>query len=776
VSTVLAAIGRFSVRFRWLIVVAWVAATYAAVAFLPSLSSVTQSDNTSFLPSSAPSVQAEKLAASFGSANLTRIFVVAARPGTPLTASDSAALTALQGRLRTASGVTQVRDLGKSADGQADELVVLADGNANTTTLASALRADITAAHLPAGLQAHLAGQTAAQADSSAQSNGVAKKLENFSVVFVILLLMVVFRAMLAPVLTIVPAILAVTIAGPLTAEAAHAGLKVSSMAQLLLIVLVIGAGTDYGLFLSFRTREELRAGLQPKEAAVRALTRVGESITFSAGTVIAALLSLLAATFQLYSQLAVPLAIGIAVMLAAGLTLLPALLALFGDAAFWPSAIDKTSSRDGLWSRISDRIVRHPVATLGAGVVVFGVLAIASAGYAPGGYGSSVTAPAGSDSAAGNALEARYFPQATTTSTPTDIVLALRAPAWQQGSQLTAVTQQLAKSKLFTGVTGPLDPAGVPLTPAQYAALHAQLGPAAALPATPPLGTSVSPALYERYRATAGYTSPDGRVVEFTVNLSAGDPTTTAALDAVPAVRAEAASAGRAAGATAWGVNGRVAALYDVSATSSSDLGRVIPIAILVIGLLLALVMRSLVAPLYLIASVALSYFAALGVTVLAFLKIGGEAGISFILPFLMFVFLLALGEDYNILVMSRIREESHHVPIREAVHRALRATSTTITSAGLILAGTFGFYALLGSRGPNGSTATVVGAGVAIGILMDTFLVRTLLVPSAVVLLGRWNWWPSRLRKVQPPSSSPALAPAGKQAGQPAKTGAEG
>ena len=160
----------------------------------------------------------------------------------------------------------------------------------------------------------------------------------------------------------------------------------------------------------------------------------------------------------------------------------------------------------------------------------------------------------------------------------------------------------------------------------------------------------------------------------------------------------------------------------------------------------------RSLIAPLYLIASVALSYFAALGLSVIIFIKIGGSGGLTFILPFLMFIFLLALGEDYNILVMSRIREEAHHLPLREAVSRALAATGTTVTSAGLVLAGTFSVFAIVGGRGSGGSQIVDVGVGLALGVLMDTFIVRTILVPCTVVLLGRWNWWPSALSRTEP------------------------
>ena len=193
--------------------------------------------------------------------------------------------------------------------------------------------------------------------------------------------------------------------------------------------------------------------------------------------------------------------------------------------------------------------------------------------------------------------------------------------------------------------------------------------------------------------------------------------------------------------------MGGEAPALYDISAISNSDLAHVIPIAIIVIGVLLALVMRSLVAPLYLIASVALSYFAALGLAVILFIELGNSGGITFILPFLLFIFLLALGEDYNILVMTRIREEAHRMPLRDAVSRAIGVTGTTVTSAGLVLAGTFTVFAVVGGRGSGGSQIRDVGVGLAVGILMDTFVVRTVLVPCTVVLLGRWNWWPRKI-----------------------------
>jgi RND superfamily putative drug exporter len=219
--------------------------------------------------------------------------------------------------------------------------------------------------------------------------------------------------------------------------------------------------------------------------------------------------------------------------------------------------------------------------------------------------------------------------------------------------------------------------------------------------------------------------------------------------MNAVPAVRTATTQVGKSIGAADSGVGGEAPALYDISSISNRDLVRVIPIAILAIGILLALVLRSLIAPLYLIASVGLSYLAALGLAVLLFVEIGNSGGLVFFLPFLMFIFLLALGEDYNILVMTRIREEAQRLPLRRAVSRALSVTGTTVTSAGLILAGTFVVFGVVAGRGSGGEQFRDIAFALALGILMDTFLVRTLLVPSTVVLLGRWNWWPSRMSR---------------------------
>ena len=804
VGTFFAAAGRLSVRFRWAIVLAWVAGAAAAMALLPSLSSVTQSDSTSFLPASAPSERAARLASPLQGATLTSVTVVAARTGGPaggpLSAADGTFVARLARSLSGVDRVVAVRDAGQSADGQAEQLIVLAAlaqsgglATSDQATLVSRVRDAIRAAAPPAGLAVHTAGTVATRVDTNATSGKTGGQVQWFSIAFVIALLVAVFRSALAPLIAVLPAVVVVLVAERLTAEAAVHGLGVSQIASLLLIVLVLGAGTDYALFLMFRVREEMGAGLPSggpggtgggsppcqgtarglrgdgvppeestvappmqrcREAIVVSVARVGETITFSAGVLIAALLSLAAATFRLYSGLAAPLAIAIGLMLVAGLTLLPALLAICGPVAFWPSSVRPGTGRAGWWGPVCSRIVRRPLATLVIGLVVFCALAVASAGYLAAGFGGAMTGPAGSDSAAGDALLTRHFPQ--TTANPTIVVLRLARPAWTEAARVAAAERRLAADPVFTSVSGPLNANGTALTAAQYAVLYAAYGPPRVLQVSAAAQVPQARlAAYQAYRASGSYVSADGHTISFATSLAAGSATSTAAAQEIPAIRAAAARAARAAGAPASGVTGQAAFTYDVAQLSGSDLRTVIPIAVAVIAVLLALVMRSLIAPLYLIVSVVLSYFSALGLTVLVFVRAAGQPGLTFILPFLLFVFLLALGEDYNILVMTRIREEARRLPLREAVGRALSVTGTTVTSAGLVLAGTFGVLAIVGSGSAgaqNVRTIVNVGVGLALGVLMDTFLVRTLLVPSAVVLIGRWNWWPSALARARP------------------------
>jgi RND superfamily putative drug exporter len=666
-----------------------------------------------------------------------------------LTALDQAALGREVLAARRVPLILSAKEVAVSRDGRAAELIVeahvnQADVNGEKSVI-NDLQATFSTVAAPKALQLHLAGEVATNVANQASANSAGQKTQEFSFIFIIILLLLIFRSFLAPIFTLLPAAFALLISTRFIGGLGAHGLKISEITELLLIVLLLGAGTDYGLFLVFRVREEIRAGLEAKAAVEHALVRVGESISASAGTVIFALLSLLLASFGIYQDLGIPLALGVAVMLIAGLTLLPALLAIFGNAVFWPSSLLQEANKEGTWGRIAANLVRRPARTLGIGVVVFASLALAALGYHSGGFGGALNAPAGTDAAAGNTIITQHFAQSS--SNPANLIFVYKKPIWDDPSEVAIAEATLRSSGQFRQLAGPFNPNGAVLAPATYAQLHAALGAPNRLGPIEPDGVSIPLVEYNAYRSTALFVSANGRTIQFEATLKVGEQQSTAALNATPRIRAIVSDAATRSGATTDGLAGEAAALYDVSSASNHDLLHIVPIAILAITLLLALVLRSFVAPLYLIVSVAVSYFAALGVATIVFIDIGGASGLTFILPFLMFIFLLALGEDYNILVMTRIREEAHLRPLREAVVRAVGRTGPTVSSAGLVLAGTFGVLALSAGSSPGAGQVQDIGVGLAVGILMDTFLVRTLLVPSTVALLGRWNWWPARM-----------------------------
>ena len=750
-----ALIGAASVRFRFLIVAAWIVITILAVRTLPSLSSVAKDTTSGFLPSNVPSIQASNMASPFLDVSLGTATLVAVRSG-GLTPADNAAFDAMESRMKGVNLVKAVVDLGISKDGEARQALIEAQvsdfgGGGSIDQLVAQMRSAATSG-VPAGLQVHLTGEIPTIADNQKTSGASQDRTQNLSILFIIVLLILAYRALLAPFITLIPAALVLVLAGPVIAQAASAGIQVSSITEFMLIVLVLGAGTDYGVFLVFRVREELRNGLSGSQAVIRAVTRVGESITFSALTVIAALSSVALAEFGLYQSMGPALAIGIALMLLAGLTLLPALLAIFGRAVFWPSNVKhREVERAGIWDRVGVIATRRPAITLLLGAVLFGGMAATLLSTGTAGFGNLSSSSQGTDSAAGQAALDAHYPSSSVARTL--ILFQFAQPVWSNLDNLQTAQTGLSALPQFKSVVGPLNPNGIPLTVSQLAQLHSALGPARDLPPVPT--TNAVPAeLYNAYRATGQLISEDGKTVEYSSEVAGSDSSSPSALDAVPGLRTEVDRVGAAAGASATGLLGNLEFSYDIRQISGSDLERIIPIVAVLIAILLAVVMRSAVAPLYLVASVVISYLGALGLTGILFVRLGGEPGLNFVLPFLMFVFLMALGSDYNILVMSRIREEAHRLPLREAVARAIGRTGSTVTTAGVILGGSFAVLAVAAGGSAGGDQIQQIGYGIAAGVLMDTFLVRSLLVPSVVVLLGRWNWWPTSLGLDRPPA----------------------
>jgi RND superfamily putative drug exporter len=742
------ALGCFAVRYRYLVVVVWVAITIGCVLAFPSLASLTtDSALTTFLPASAPSAKAAQLAATFQTTRYATATLVAIRDGGQLSQADQVAIDRLEASVRTLPHVLTVQDVATAPDGAARQAQIEAnvpqDGSAEAPTLVTAIRAKFGQVAAPVGLTFHLTGPLATTVDSIAALQSSQSATERLTYLLIILLLLFGFRALLAPVLTLLPAALVLALSSPVIAAAVtRLGVRASVTTQFVLIVLVLGAGADYGLFLTFRVREELRRGRDPHDAVVRAVQTVGEPITFSALTVIAALCTLALAQLGFYQSLGPSLAIGVALMLLAGLTLLPALLAVFGRAAFWPSstAVVQSASTTGLWVRAVTALLARPLLTLGLGLALFGGLALGLLDVTLRPPIQPSTGPAGSDAGAGAIALAAHFPGSS--QNPTLILMRFAQPVWRNPTPLAVAEQGLAEVRGIRTVTGPLSPNGVMLSADQYAQLQSQLGPAQALPPIAPPTAQVPASLYNVYRSTAQYVSIDGFTVQFVAVLAAA-PSTGDTQAAIPGLRADVTRIATAVNATQAGLYSQDAINYDVSKLSEQDLSHIIPLVIGLIGVLLALVLRSLIAPLYLVVSVALSYLAALGVVGLVFVHFRGEPGMTFILPFALFVFLMALGSDYNILVMTRIREEAQTKPTHVAVREAIALTGSTITTAGVILAGTFAVLAITAAGNDNRQ----FGFGIAAGILLDTFLVRTLLIPAVVVLLGRWNWWPAPL-----------------------------
>ena len=758
-SGLFSAIAKGSIRWRWYVIVGWISATALAILFLPTLGDVVHNDSTTFLPPSSPSLKAAKLASPFIHEGVQTGILVAVDQGSRIGPADEHALQHLETAIRHVVHVTGISEGAQSADGRATTAVVqfsaaTAGGGATGSEVVAAVRHQM-AVDTPAGVQTYLTGSLPVLVDQQHAANHTEDDAAILSVLLILLVLAVAFRALLGPIVALAPAGLALLLAEPLIAESTHLGVQISSLLELLLTALVLGAGTDYGLFILFRFRENLGRGMSVETAIVEAMSRVGTAVGLSALTVVVALSSLIIAQFGLYRGVGPGLALGIVIVLAVEVTLLPALLSLVGRTAFWPSRVGAHWSEPGAWGRVAARVCGRPIGALVSGTLAFAALSLAVVAYAPSGFNPGGTI-AGSNSAAGATVLQRYF--GISSDSPTDVVMRFSSSVWADPGRVAQAELELFRSQKFSSLTGSVNPNGTFQDPERLASLEARLGPPQDAPAVEPAGLNVYPAAYAAFLSTAQFISRDGRTVLISTTLSAGAAGTTRALQAIPGVRSVVAVVASDVGAVASSVTGEAAGAADVSAVSGHDVVRVVPVVLLLLTLLLALGLRSLVAPLYLVASVALSYLASLGLAILIFQLVGGAPGVNFALPFFLFVFVMALGEDYNILVMGRIREEAIYYPPREAVRRAILATGGTITAAGLVLAGTFGVLAVVTS-----GQIRQIGAGLAMGILLDTFVVRTLLVPSTAVLLGRVNWWPSALWRRQPteqPSEPPESA----------------
>jgi RND superfamily putative drug exporter len=544
----------------------------------------------------------------------------------------------------------------------------------------------------PGGLEVYVTGSLGFNADFEEVFGDIDVKVLLVTVVLVVVLLLLIYRS---PVIALIPLVvvgIAYTIARGLVYLYAESGATVSDNGATILVVLMFGVGTDYCLLLVSRYREELRRHQDKHEAMALAIRRSGPAILASGLTVALTMLVLLVATIGSTNSLGPVAAIGVTVAFVAGLTLLPALLTITGRRGFWPrrhmvefSPGGGTEEREGIWRRVGQRVLRRPGAALGVTLVLFGIGALGLLAYQED-YSVQNFFKNPTESADGFTVMQQAFPAGALVPTT---VLVERLDGEVTDEDIAAVRDAAQ------GVDG-------------VASIDA-----------------------------GDARSTDGGVARLTLIFD-DDPFEAAALERVAILRD--AVHGAAPDGVRVLVGDGTAVQADFNDAAARDLRLIVPLALLVIFVILAVLLQALVAPVLLIASVIVSFLGTLGLSVAFFIYVIGDTGVDNSLPTYAFIFLVALGIDYTIFLMSRVREEARHHGTREGTLRALAATGPVITSAGIILAGTFAVLLTL--------PVTFIfdlGFMVAVGILLDTFIVRTIMVPALIELVGDRVWWPS-------------------------------
>ncbi|MEV0714478.1 MMPL family transporter [Asanoa sp. NPDC050611] len=670
-------------RAKWLVLAVWIAVLVPALMFAGRLGDVEKNDNAAWLPGHAEATQVLDDVRQFQAADTLPAIVVYDRPDGVTEAdvakasADAAAFVGIDGVVGAPQGPT------RSQDGKALQTVVQVRQGAGGW---SAVREVVDAmgavgAKDADGLGFHVTGPAGYASDSAAAFGGVGA-LGMISAVVVVVILLFTYRS---PVLPLLPLLAAggalVTSEALIYLLARNAGLTVNAQTSFVLTVLVFGAATDYALLLTSRYREELLRHADRHEAMAVALRRSSPAIIASAATVAVGLLVLLLATLNSTKGLGPACAIGIVVGLLAMVTLMPALLVIFGRWIFWPRRPvhgAPAPTRQGVWTRIGGAIARRPRTVWVATALALGALAFAVTGLKADGIPSKDQFTTETQAVTGEEIQARHFP----AGSGDPVYVVARAGSAEQ------VRAALSGVPGLTGVTPPVVRNDRALI----------------------LGT-----------------------LEAAPNSDAAVRTVEAARTAVHAVDGADAKLG-----------GSTAITLDIQRSASRDSTVVMPVVLLVVFLILALLLRAIVAPLLLIVTVVLSFGAALGVSALMFNHVFDFGGADAAFPLQTFVFLVALGIDYNIFLVTRVREESLRHGTRRGALIGLSATGGVITSAGLVLAGTFAALVTLPLV-----LAAQIGFTVAFGVLLDTLIVRSVLVTALTLDVGRWMWWPSKLFK---------------------------
>ena len=696
-------LGRFVVRRPWWVIATWVVAAAAIVGLAPTLADVTNQDQTEFLPDSYESIEAQNLAeGAFGvqaDANATVVFT--RDDGGSLTTVDQDRVGEIADAVQSA-GIEHVSEVTTGpqfvAPNQAVQLADVAlEGNPNDPELTQAirdLRDELTSLVDGTDLRYGVTGELAQFADSEDAFERALAIVGVATLVLIIGLLLLIYRSPVAALLPVVTVGLVGSIAPGLIAWAAQAfDLQVDPSLQTILLVVLYGIGTDYILFLLFRYRERLREGDDKKQAMVFAVSRVGEVIASAAGVVIVAFLALLLATLGFFTSLGPALAIAVALMLVAALTLIPAIVSLIGTKVFWPSKSWQRKPEGATFQRLGRFVGRRPGVTA---AISGGVLVALAAGT----LGLSVN-----------------FDQ--TGQLPDDTESARAFEELQAGFPAGAINP----TSVYLESTN-----GDPIDQSAAEEFASRLGEIEGVGRVVPAGEDGSTVVL----------GDDGMVAQIDLLLDSA-PYSNAALDAAGGEIRDVAHANAPEGTEAL-VGGLSSAYSDIRDANNRDMVVIFSVAALLIALILGLVLRSVVAPVYLMVAVGLGFLATIGASVYVNQGIRGEAGLSFTLPIIVYLFVVAIGTDYNILMISRLREEAREGnDPHTAADLAVEHAGPAVSAAGLILAGTFASMLLAGV-----AFLYELGFAVSVGILLSAFVMALFLVPGLTALIGHTAWWP--------------------------------
>lgn len=706
----------FSTRNPWKVIALWaVIGMFLTLLSQALVYRVTETQSGDFLPAKYDSAAALKIAEErFGvqpDANAVTV-LVAREDGKPLTGPDHrrvAAVAEKLGRQRVEmpepkedtpafltedhSQTPEVSPAMVAPDRDFELLSVQLTGNSTDPGLHDLYRAfrdEAKDEFAEAGMRTGFTGGLADLVDTGDAEETTEKVVGILMVGLIVLINILVFRSVLAafvPLLAVV--IIGGAAAGAVVGAAMLTGIKLDPSTPSMISVVLIGIGVDYFLFLLFRFREQLRAhpDAPARTIAGEVSARVGTAITSAALTIVAAFATLGIATFGQFRVLGPAIAVAVLVMLLASLTLMPALLAVTGRKMFWPSRSLKREPRPGAAARVGDLVARRPFTLVLASVALLGALAAGLVGIR---MDFGQTTGEHETPAATTAAEiSRTLPAGV--SDPTTVYVTAKEGRTLTAEGIGALPKALAEVKGVgqagkTALNGDRTAARIDL----YLTADTQSQQARDLVSGP-------------VRDTVADHTPDG---------------------------------------TEAHVGGTAAIFADISTAVDHDLKIVFPVAAALIALILLVLLRSLLAPAILMIAVGLGFAATLGASALVFQHLLDKPGVNFVLPLVLFLFVVALGTDYNILISDRIREEMEHPgPARAAVARAVRHTAPAIATAGVVLAASFG------SLGVNSNPGTQqIGFATALGIMLSAFVLSIVLVPALAAILGRSTWWPVR------------------------------